>query len=103
MQFRPKLAKYFASPSVKKASSQRSKKKSYFSCPKTWSIAARCCDSWPGYPVMKFSMLSHPPNPAPRKMTLFPFSSTTFVSLTFRIPVDMVTVIIEYKLCSKKL
>lgn len=49
---------------------------------------------------MKFSMLSHPPNPAPRKMTVFPLSSTTFVSLTFRIPVAMITVTIENELCS---
>lgn len=34
-----------------------SKKWSYFSCPSTSSIAARISCSWPGYPVMKFSML----------------------------------------------
>jgi len=57
MQFKPKLAKYFASPSVKKYSSHLSKKKLYFAWPRTWSIAARWGVSCPGKPVTKFSML----------------------------------------------
>lgn len=58
MQLSPKLAKYFASASVKKYSSHLSKKKSYFSWPNTLSIADLCCDSCPGKPVMKFSILA---------------------------------------------
>lgn len=38
---------------------------------------------------MKFSMFIHPPRPAPRRMTLFPFPSTTFSPATFRKPFDI--------------
>jgi hypothetical protein len=36
-----------------------SKKYSYFSCPSTFLRAARTWYSWPGYPVMKFSMFTY--------------------------------------------
>jgi hypothetical protein len=31
----------------------------------------------------------HPPNPAPRKITVFHFSSTTLSPLIFKIPLDI--------------